>query len=111
MISQLNIFRISITSLFLSFTLCSCLPSSEPTLDASNDESVETSFNNMFNLLSPEEKEELSKAYFQIILSNTDFSNRDISNLRKRSKADVAKIMHGLTAKEIIEKAKKLPKK
>ena len=85
----------SIFVLFLALGLAAC--SSEPTFDATNDQTMEASMQEM----TKEEKMELGQAVMSIAMQVGFSSMGDEEKIEKELKEK----LHGKTAKEIIEQA------
>ena len=86
--------------LFLAFGLAAC--NSEPTFDATNDQTMEASMEEMTKDMTEAEKMELGQAVMSIAMQVGFSSMGDEEKIEKELKEK----LHGKTAKEIIELSK-----
>jgi len=89
----------SIFVLFLALGVAAC--SSEPTFDATNDQTMEASMEEMTKDMTEEEKMELGQAVMSIAMQVGFSSMGDEDKIEKELKDK----LHGKTAEEIIEQA------
>jgi PBP1b-binding outer membrane lipoprotein LpoB len=96
--------------LFLPFILLSC---GEPEINASTDEALKSSVENIKNDLPDGKKEDFEKALMTIALSNLDLANALKGNIdgdlySKNLLSKVKNQLNGKTANEIIDKAESI---